>query len=367
MYRIGQIGDDLARLGAVAGERFELLQRRAGIAFQHRLHQIEDAGAVGQAEQPTYRVCLDLVAAEGDGAVEDGERVAHRAFRRAGDQRQSRALGLRALGLGDAAKMLDQRLDLDALQVEALAARQHRHRHLARLGGGEDELHMLGRLFQRLEQAGEGRLRQHVHLVEDVDLVAGEVRLVVGAVDQLANIVDAGMRGGIHLDHVEMPALEDGAAMHALLGHVEGRAIDAGRLVVQRTGDQPRGRGLAHAAHAGEHVGLGDAARGERVPERPHHGLLADQLAEGLGPIFAGQRRMALRRRRGAASALPLAGRFALLLVLDIGHGRAELSRERALNTGSGERPRRMITLGARWEAGRATRETLVRAASFRT
>ena len=66
------------------------------------------------------------------------------------------------------------------LQVEALAARQHRHRHLARLGGGEDELHMLGRLLERLEQAVEGLLRQHVHLVDDVDLVAGGVRACSG-------------------------------------------------------------------------------------------------------------------------------------------------------------------------------------------
>ena len=45
---------------------------------------------------------------------------------------------------------------LDAAQVEALAARQHRHRHLADLGGGEDELHMRRRLFQRLQQRVEG-------------------------------------------------------------------------------------------------------------------------------------------------------------------------------------------------------------------
>ncbi len=113
--------------------------------------------------------------------------------------------------------MLDQRLDLDALEVEALAARQHRDRDLARLGGGEDELHMLGRLFQRLEQAVEGLLRQHVHLVDDVDLVAGGIRLVVGAIDEIAHIVDAGVGGGVHLHHVEMAALQDGAAMGTLL------------------------------------------------------------------------------------------------------------------------------------------------------
>ena len=183
---------------------------------------------------------------------------------------------------------------------------------------------MLGRLFQRLEQAGEGRLRQHVDLVEDIDLVAGDVGLVVGAVDQLANIVDAGMGSGVHLDHVEMPALEDGAAMSALLAHVEGRPFDAGALVVQRAGDQPRRRGLADAAHAGEHVGLGDAARGERIAERPDHGLLADQLVEGSRPIFPGERGVALWRRSGSGGGVGLALGGTLprgfILIFEFGH-----------------------------------------------
>ncbi len=288
--------------------------------------------------------------------------------------------------------MLDQHVDIDALEVEALAARQHRDRHLAHLGGGEDELHMLGRLFQRLEQAGEGRLRQHVHLVEDVDLVAGEVGLVVGAVDQLANIVDAGMRGRVHLDHVEVPALENGAAMGALLAHVEGRPFDAGRFVVQRAGDQPRGGGLADAAHAGEHVGLGDPARGERVGERPDHGLLADQLGEGLGPVFARQRGMAFGSRRGSRRSLALGGTLprGFILIFDVGHHSRyfrtscpdpiRASMPLRLSRGNGMDCRvkpgndafrtkfsTRYAWGARWEAGRATRETLVRAASFRT
>ncbi len=54
--------------------------------------------------------------------------------------------------------MADEPLRLDAAEVEALAARQHRHRHLADLGGGEDELHVRRRLLERLQEAVE-RLR----------------------------------------------------------------------------------------------------------------------------------------------------------------------------------------------------------------
>ena len=100
----------------------------------------------------------------------------------------------------DAFEMLDQHAGIDAAQVEALAARQHRDRHLADFGGGEDELGVRRRLFQRLEQRVERRAREHVHFVEDVDLVARRHRRVAHRVVDLAHVVDAVVRGGVHLD-----------------------------------------------------------------------------------------------------------------------------------------------------------------------
>jgi hypothetical protein len=75
---------------------------------------------------------------------------------------------------------------VDAAQVETLAARQHRHRHFADFGGGEDEFHMRRRLFQGLEQAVESLLGQHMHFVDDIDLVARRDRGIAHALDDLA-------------------------------------------------------------------------------------------------------------------------------------------------------------------------------------
>ena len=63
---------------------------------------------------------------------------------------------------------------------------------------------MVRGLFQRLKQAVEGGLGEHVHFVDDVDLGARENGAIARIVDDLANIIDAGMRGGVHLDHVDM-------------------------------------------------------------------------------------------------------------------------------------------------------------------
>ena len=59
-------------------------------------------------------------------------------------------------------------------------------------------------------------------------------------------------------------------------------------LAVQRLGQDSGGRGLAHAAGAGEQIGVADAIGGDRVRQGLGDVLLADQLVEGLRPIAAG-------------------------------------------------------------------------------
>ena len=60
--------------------------------------------------------------------------------------------------------------------------------------------------------------------VEDVDLVTGTDRGVADRIVDLAHVVDAVVGGGVHLQHVDVPALHDGLAMHAERGHVDARA-----------------------------------------------------------------------------------------------------------------------------------------------
>ena len=202
--------------------------------------------------------------------------------------------------------MLHQQRGIDAAQVEALAARQHRDRHLADLGRGEHELHVRRRLFQRLQQRVERRARQHVHFVEDVDLVARRHRRIAHRLVDLAHVVDAVVRGGVHLDHVDVAALHDRLAVQAEHRHVDRRALDraVGQFVVERAGEDARGRGLPDAAHAGQDPGLRDTAGLERVRDGAHHRVLADQVGEGRGAILARQHAIATARPASAVGAI---------------------------------------------------------------
>ena len=193
--------------------------------------------------------------------------------------------------------MGDQAILFDPPQVEALAARQHGDRHLADLGGGENELHMRRRLFQRFQQGVEGAGREHMHFVDDIDL---EARLDGGkahAIDDLADVVHAGAAGGVHFLDVDMPAFGNGRAIDAdAAGLDRGAALAVGADAVQALGDDAGGGGLAHPAHAGQHEGMGQAAGGDGIGQGTDHRLLADQFGKGRGPVFPGQYAIGLGR-----------------------------------------------------------------------
>ena len=101
------------------------------------------------------------------------------------------------------------------LEIELQAARQHGDRNLLRIGRRENELDVLRRLLERLQHRVERRLRQHVHFVDQVDLVAADGRRVARVVENLAHVVDAGVRRGIELEQIDEAARVDVDARRA--------------------------------------------------------------------------------------------------------------------------------------------------------
>jgi hypothetical protein len=175
-------------------------------------------------------------------------------------------------------------------QVELQAARQHGDGHLLRVGRGEHEFQVVGRLLERLQHRVEGGVRQHVHFVDHVDLEAPDDRLVDRLVQQLRNLLDTAVGRGVQLHVVDEAA---GVDVAAGVADAAGLGRDATRAVrpnaVQALGQDARHRRLAHAARAGEQVGVMQAALRQRIGQRLHDMLLADKLLETLRTVFAGQ------------------------------------------------------------------------------
>ena len=153
MGEVEQVAQHLHRIGAGPVLRRHQRQRLGDGAPQQGVGEVVGDGAIGQAQHPPDGLVVDAAAGMGNCLIEQRQRVADAAVGGAGEQMQGGRVDAGALAAGDVGEVLGQPLLVDAAQVEALAARQHRDRHLADLGGGEDEADVLGRLLQRLQQA----------------------------------------------------------------------------------------------------------------------------------------------------------------------------------------------------------------------
>ena len=258
----GKLTQDLVR---------NLAQKRAGIVRMH--------GAVAKNAQLLQR----------------GERVAHAALGMARHDGERLVVVIETLLLAHVGQAMLDILVADAVEIEALAAREDGLQNLLRVGGAQHKDHVRRRLLKRLEQRVERRRREHVDLVDDIDLVPAAHRGKVDGVDDLlAHVVHAGTACGIELVDIRVVALGDELALLAsTVGQAAACTLGARRLGIatqQRLGQDARHGGLARAARSAEQVGVGQASLGDGVLERRDDMLLAHHGVEGERAILSVQR-----------------------------------------------------------------------------
>ena len=227
--------------------------------------------------------------------LQRGERVAHAALGMARHDSQRLVVVIEALLLAHVCQAALDILVADAMEIEALAAREDGLQNLLRVGGAQHKDHVRRRLLERLEQRVERRRREHVDLVDDIDLVLAAHRGKVDGVDDfLAHIVHARAGGGIELVDIGVVTLGNELALLAsTVGHAAACTLGARRLGIateQRLGKNTRHGGLARAARSAEQVRMGQAPLGDGVLERRDDMLLAHHGVEGERAILSVQR-----------------------------------------------------------------------------
>ncbi len=248
-----------------------------------RLQQVKQIALIDRAQHGAHQRLVHLAGRIGDGLIHQAQCIAHAALCGTRHQVQRPHLERDVLLAQHVLQMGQDQRRRQLLEIELQAARQHGDRDLLRVGGSKDELHMRRRLFQCLQHRVEGRLRQHVHFVDDVHLETPAGRRIQRAFQQLAHVVDLRVRRRIQLDQVdEAPAVDLGAGT----AHAARRGRDAG-FAIQGFGEDARDGGLAHAARAGEEIGMVQAVLRERVGQRLHDMLLPRQLGKVPRTPFA--------------------------------------------------------------------------------
>ena len=143
---------------------------------------------------------------------------------------------------------------------------------------GEDEDGVRGGLLERLQEGVERLVRQHVNLIDDVDLPlklrGGEVHLLAEPPD----VVDPPVRGPVDLDDVEGSIGDYRRADRTLVARLAVLPLRA----VYGAGEDASDRGLSYPPLTGEQVCMGHLVRSDGVPERLHDLLLAYDLGEPL-------------------------------------------------------------------------------------
>ena len=193
--------------------------------------------------------------------------------------------------------------------------------HFLRVGRREHEHDVVRRLLERLQERVRSCGREHVDLVDDVDLPPSW-RREAGAGNEVAHRVDAVVRGGVEFVDVEGVPRRDRSA----------RVADAARLPVDERGavegfaeDAGRG-GLPGPSRSREEVGVPDASVAHRVAQCERDVVLSAHLGEALRPIAA------IERLVGSGAAR--FGRLAHAQSLRRGCARRERPRRRAQRPG---------------------------------
>ena len=123
---------------------------------------------------------------------------------------------------------------------------------------------MGGWFLHNLEQCVEGAVREHVDLIDDIDLVPAVGRGVNRLIPQRADVVDSGVGGGVDLDHIEDTARLQPTADLALAA---GIAVARGKAV-DRFGEDLGTGGLAGSPRPGKEIGVADSAALDLIFQR---------------------------------------------------------------------------------------------------
>ncbi len=177
------------------------------------------------------------------------------------------------------------------MKAEVLAARPNGLRNVLWLRRRHHEDDVRRRLFQRLQQGIKSGFGNLMRFVEDVDLVAVARRSIAGRVAQLANFINAAIRGRVDFNDIDCRTLPNLGAGVAGAAGLRRRPLRRAQFsaAVQRLRQDARNRRFADTAMAGEDVTVRNPVLTERVEQRSSHVVLTGDVGKALRTILPGQ------------------------------------------------------------------------------
>lgn len=224
-------------------------------------------------------------AAGSDDLVEGGEGVASRTAAHLYDVVNGGVVDVESCVCGDLTDHVGHLVCGDQGELEMLRTAPDRRDDLVGLGRGEDEGHVVRRFFEGLQQRVFRASREHVYLIEEVDLRAsGGTKSDFG--QQVTDVVDLVVGSRIELMEIETRARLDRYTRRA---RAVGFAVDW-VLAVQNLREDSCGCCLAGSAGPAEQIRVADPFVADGVAKRFDYVFLAADLTKGLRPVPAIER-----------------------------------------------------------------------------
>ena len=181
--------------------------------------------------------------------------------------------------------MLDNVFGVDTLKVRHLTTRENGGQNFVPLGGGQNKLGIRGRFFQSLQKGVEGLGGEHVHFVDDIDLILAYLR-------RYAHLFKEGAHG-LHRtvgSRVQLIDVLRGVFLKAptRLTLPAGFHVGSGVEAVDGLGQNTGAGGFSYASRPAEQKRLGNMPASNRVFEGGGNGLLSHNRFKGVRPVFTG-------------------------------------------------------------------------------
>ena len=289
-----QVFDKATRILAGLDDAVDRGEGGGGIPGTDRIDHLIEEGAVREAEQRDGTGVVDVHADRlrgdlrtGHQLVEQRQRVAHRAPTRANDETEHARRDGDVFRIAELLHVFEHLRGRHEPERIVVRARPNGTDDLFGFGRGEDELDVLGRLFDDLQQRIEALRRHHVRLVEDEDLVAIPGWREDCAFTDVTGVIHTVVTRRVDLDYIQRAAAIT-AELDAAWTHAA-RRIRRTLCAVEAPGEDARRGGLAAAAGSAEEVRVVDPVGAEGRAQRIGHLRLADQFGEGLRAIPAVQ------------------------------------------------------------------------------
>ncbi len=182
-------------------------------------------------------------------------------------------------------KVPDNVFGRHALEVKLQAPGQYRYRQLLRVCGCQQELHMLRRLFQGFQKGVKRLVGEHVHLINEVHLVAAAGGRILNVVSKFPHIINTRAGGSIDFNQINKPAFLYFTATGAFAAGFCGNT----GFTVQAPGQQAANGGFTDPTGAGKQIGMVQTLVLQRMNQRLENVFLAHHILKGMGPPFSGK------------------------------------------------------------------------------